>query len=600
MSLSVRLLGSPTLERDGAPVDPPRGRKSWALLAYLVLSRNPPARRELAELLFNEADDPLGALRWSLSQIRRALSPEGDVGGDPVRLGLGPEAVLDVSLLEGSSIEPTDADRLSAELLDGMAFSGAPAFESWLLVERRRLAGTAEAAIHETALTRLAASDHEAATELARRALTLNPLEETNQELLVRCLSAGGDRDGALAQAQACEELFQSELGVDPSPAVRRAVDWPEPFKRGARGRPAAARGLLEAGQAAITAGATEAGVTSLREACAEAARCRDSALRAETLTALGMALIHSVRGWDEEGAASLHRALVLADEAGARHIAATAHRELGWIGVVAGRREQARSHLDRAVELAEAEAEIASVLGVRGMQSSDTAEYETAIETLRESLERAGSAGDRRQTAFSGTLLARAQLLRGELDEAERWADVAIDDSRSQRWLAFVPWPETLRAEVDRLRGLDEAAEERFQHAFTLACGIEDPCWEAFAARGIGLIAASRGDIQAAGRWLEEALTRCIRWPDRYEWAHAWVLDAAAGLAITREETRARELAGRLEETASRATLRELIARALIHRAHLGDSEATRAAELIAREIDNPLLQAELSAPVS
>jgi DNA-binding SARP family transcriptional activator/osmotically-inducible protein OsmY len=600
MSLSIRLLGSPALERDGSSVPAPRGRKSWGLLAYLVLSRNPPSRRELAELLFGDADDPLGALRWSLSQIRRAISPEAELGGDPVRLELGTEVALDIALLDASSIDPADADRLSAELLDGMAFSGAPAFESWLLVERRRLAGTAVAALHETALAHLAASDHDAATDLARRTVALDPLDESNQELLVRCLSAGGDGPAALAQAEACEQLFRSELGIDPSPAVRRAVDWPEPFKRGTQGRPAAARGMLEAGQAAITAGATEAGITSLREACAEAARCRDPALRAETLTALGIALVHSVRGWDEEGAASLHRALVLADEAGTRQIAATAHRELGWIGVVAGRREQSRSHLERAAELAEGEDEIAAVLGVRGMHSSDTAEYQTAIETLQESLERAAVAGDRRQTAFSGTVLARAQLLRGELDEAERRAEAAIEDARSERWLAFIPWPETLRAEVDRMRGFDEAAEERFQHAFTLACEIQDPCWEAFAARGIGLIAAGRGNPQAAGRWLEEARTRCTRWPDRYEWAHAWVLDAAAGLAVEREDVRAKELAGRLEENASRATLRELVARALIHRARLGDLDASGAAELIGREIDNPLLQAELSAPAS
>ncbi|MGH2957252.1 MAG: AfsR/SARP family transcriptional regulator, partial [Solirubrobacterales bacterium] len=213
MSLSIRLLGAPALERDGAPADPPRGRKSWALLAYLALSRYPPSRRELAELLFGEADDPLGALRWSLSQLRRAILPEAKVGGDPVRLELGPQARLDVSLLEGSSIEPAEVGHLSSELLAGMAFRGAPALESWLLVERRRLAGAAEAALHETALARLAASDNGSAIELSRRAATLNPLDEGNQELLVRCLSANGDREGALAQADACEELFRAELG---------------------------------------------------------------------------------------------------------------------------------------------------------------------------------------------------------------------------------------------------------------------------------------------------------------------------------------------------------------------------------------------------
>ena len=56
----IRLLGRPTVERNGEPVPPPRGRKAWALLAYLLLAERPPSRRHLAELLFSEADDPLG------------------------------------------------------------------------------------------------------------------------------------------------------------------------------------------------------------------------------------------------------------------------------------------------------------------------------------------------------------------------------------------------------------------------------------------------------------------------------------------------------------------------------------------------------------
>ena len=63
----IRLLGPPAIERDGVPATPPRGRKAWALLAYLLLAERPPGRRHLAELLFDEADDPLGALRWTLA-----------------------------------------------------------------------------------------------------------------------------------------------------------------------------------------------------------------------------------------------------------------------------------------------------------------------------------------------------------------------------------------------------------------------------------------------------------------------------------------------------------------------------------------------------
>jgi DNA-binding SARP family transcriptional activator len=599
VSLSIRLLGRPALERDGVAVAAPKGQKAWALLAYLALTERPPSRRELASLLFADADDPLGALRWSLSQLRRSIDPEAKVGGDPVALELGEEAWLDVAaVLDSAALDPARADELGGELLEGITIVGAPGLESWLLVERRRLAGAMESLLHESALARLAADDYEAAVDLARRATALNPLEENNQEMLVRCLAASGDRGAARAQAQACEALFRRELGYGPSPAVRRAADVPEPGRRAAAGSRTAALGLLEAGQAAISAGATDAGITTLRQACGEAARCRDPSLRARALCALGMALVHSVRGWDEEGAASLHQALALAEGADAREVAATAHRELGYVGVLAGRGEQAVSHLARAAELAEGDAEIASVLGIRGFHCSDTANYPQALALLEESVQRADRAGDHRQRAFSCGMLARSRLLRGELSAAADLAEQSIADADREGWLAYRPFPETIRAEVDLQRGEVAKAGERFERAFTLGCQVEDPCWEGFAARGLGLVTALRSDVDGAARWLDEARTRCTRWPDRYEWAHAYVLEAAVGLAVDREAPRAAEMARQLEEVSSRSALRELTVRALLHRGSLGDREAADAARLVAGQIDNPALRPLLGDP--
>src|ERR1700738_4597405 len=88
MSLEVRLLGKPAIERDGVLVQAPRGRKAWALLLYLILSERPPPRARLASLLFAEADDPLGALRWSLGELRRALDAPLILRGDPPTLRL--------------------------------------------------------------------------------------------------------------------------------------------------------------------------------------------------------------------------------------------------------------------------------------------------------------------------------------------------------------------------------------------------------------------------------------------------------------------------------------------------------------------------------
>jgi tetratricopeptide (TPR) repeat protein len=288
---------------------------------------------------------------------------------------------------------------------------------------------------------------------------------------------------------------------------------------------------------------------------------------------------------------------LVLAEDADAREIAVTAHRELGWVGFMVGRREQAVPHLERAMALAESDDEIAGVLGVWGSNSSDIADYPRALAQLGESVERAERAGDRRQTAYSEGMVARIHLLRGDLDEARRRASRSIATASEEQWLAFVPFPEAIRAEADRLGDDLAAAGERFEHAFALGCSLEDPCWESMAARGLGLIAAQEGDAGEAARWLEEARTRCVRWPDRWEWSHGYALEAAAGFAVSRQDPRAPELIARLRVVADHASLRELTVRALLLQARLGDSGAHRTAELIAREIDNPALGAELQA---
>ena len=96
---TIRLLGPPAIERGGVPVRSPRGRKAWALLGYVVLADRPPSRKRLAELLFADADDPLGALRWTLAELRRALGVSDVLTGDPVVAGLDGTMAVDVQEL---------------------------------------------------------------------------------------------------------------------------------------------------------------------------------------------------------------------------------------------------------------------------------------------------------------------------------------------------------------------------------------------------------------------------------------------------------------------------------------------------------------------
>ena len=134
MSLTIHLLGRPRIESSSGDAYQFRSRKSWALLAFLVLNDRPPSRRQLASLLFSEADDPLRALRWNLSEIRRSLGDGGSLEGDPVVLRLPADAVVDVALVaKGAWDAAVDLPGLGSDLLDGIVLQGAPAFESWLL-----------------------------------------------------------------------------------------------------------------------------------------------------------------------------------------------------------------------------------------------------------------------------------------------------------------------------------------------------------------------------------------------------------------------------------------------------------------------------------
>jgi hypothetical protein len=87
VTLQVRLLGHPRIEGGTRqPCQPPRGQKSWALLARVALAERPLTRGELAAELFGEAHDPLGALRWSLADLRRCSQDPQLFRGDPVSL----------------------------------------------------------------------------------------------------------------------------------------------------------------------------------------------------------------------------------------------------------------------------------------------------------------------------------------------------------------------------------------------------------------------------------------------------------------------------------------------------------------------------------
>src|SRR5687768_12451871 len=193
MTASVRLLGRPGIERDSIPVAAPRGNKVWALLAYLVLTERPPTRQHLVSLLCADAMDPLRALRWNISELRRALRGIATIDGDPLILAPLPTCGIDVrQLTDGSSTRALALESFGHELLEGITLRRAPAFEAWLAAERCRITACSEAVLVERALDLLAAGFAAAAARLAARAVAMNPLSPDHHTVLLRSLTAAG------------------------------------------------------------------------------------------------------------------------------------------------------------------------------------------------------------------------------------------------------------------------------------------------------------------------------------------------------------------------------------------------------------------------
>jgi DNA-binding SARP family transcriptional activator len=593
MGLSIQLLGPPKMERGGAPVSPPRGQKAWGLLAYLLRTRLPPSRERLATLLFPEANDPLRTLRWSLSALRSRLGEDAELGGDPVRLILAAGTFVDLDVLEkGSWMEALALPGLGHELLDGLVFRSSPGFELWLESERRQVAGMTSAVLHQAALALLGHGEIDEAARHAAELVRLNPYEENAHVLLVRCLRASGDHRAAALHVRSCTELFRRELGIDPTPALRTAAaEYEVPAGERVSGQ-AAVLAMVEAGEAALGAGAVQTGVQRMRGAVAAARKVGDNELLARSLVSLGGALVHSARGTDEEGAAALHEGSLIAEQLGRDDIAATGWREISWVQFLRAEYARAEDSLKRTAEFAAGrDEELAWIDVIRGASRHDIGDHAAAGESLRSAVVRARELEAGQPLGQALTMLGRYHLLRGEIEDALHVLDQALNEVEARAMTAFISWPESFRGELDLVVGDLDTAEARFEHAFALGCQVGDACWESIAMRGLGLVAAAREDIPRALDLLVEAPNLCRRLPDTYLWIEAYGLDALCAVAV---EHRAEGAAGwidKLETTAARRGLRELVLRATVYRARLGERGALDAAHSLAAQIDNPAL---------
>ncbi|MGX7875984.1 BTAD domain-containing putative transcriptional regulator [Mesorhizobium sp. ORM6] len=234
--LTVRLLGSLEIVRDGVPVALPASRKLRALFAYLALAPHPVGRSRLCELLWDVPNDPRGELRWCLSKLRGALdTPDRcrvEAQGDTVALALDRCLVdaLEVGHAATQGIETLGVERLrvlaalfAGDFLDGLELERSPHFNSWLTAQRRRFRS-----IQAAMLGQLVASlptDCDEAIGYLDRWVELTPFNGRVHEALLASLARRGEIGAAEQHLAAAEHLYRSEeLDIAPLRAAWRAI----------------------------------------------------------------------------------------------------------------------------------------------------------------------------------------------------------------------------------------------------------------------------------------------------------------------------------------------------------------------------------------
>jgi DNA-binding SARP family transcriptional activator len=590
----IRLLGPPRIESLGATPPQPRGRKAWAVLAYLALQTEGTGRSRTASLLFPDAADPLGALRWNLSELRRTLDGVA-MSGDPLRMVVQPPWRCDaVEVVDSGSSPGLDPRRLDGQLLEGLSFADCPVFDSWLADQRYRLENVVQSVLYEAALAALATGTPGDAVELASLALHRDPFHTDCNAVLVKAFVALGEHRRAREHVAKCGELYRQELGLPLPAEVRRALSDAAPSADpGMPATVATVRSYLDAGGASLSAGAVDRGLDQLRLAVVLAQRTADRHLLAESLVTLSGALIHQAGGRGAEVADFLHQALSAEGPDGASRTAAAAYRELGYLSVQRGVPDRAAGWLDRAmVAAAGFPDEQARILAIQGMLASDTARYADAVTALTESGRLAEAVGNRRQQAFSEALLGRVRLLQGELEPAAACLDRALGWIAAEQWTAFEPFVAGVRGETYLAAGRLEEAAEMIDRSWVMADLAGDHCYMAMAAGAEARLFQAHGDLAAAEHWIDRGLEP-KPW---YLWYSARLLDTAAEVAIAARSPRASEFVARLGELASRSGMREFVVRAQSHRAVLGDAAAAETVPWMAKEIDNPALAAFLA----
>ena len=242
MHLAIQLIGAPQFQLDHIPVTASR-RAVMALLAYLAVrdGEHPNqrySREALAALLWTEYEGAkaLSNLRHTLWEVTQFIG-EGWVIAEHETIFLNPRAdiTLDVaqfrSLLRQAATQPDPAQRIRLladavslyrdDFMSGFSLKDGSNFNEWVLAQSEALRHDLADALQMLVEDYVALEQTSSAIPYAQRLITLDPMNEPANRMLMELYARTDQTPAAIKQYQALEKLLRRELNVDPQPETR-------------------------------------------------------------------------------------------------------------------------------------------------------------------------------------------------------------------------------------------------------------------------------------------------------------------------------------------------------------------------------------------
>lgn len=250
--------GAPAVEEPPVAVRPPRGvirfhalgaldlraadgrrllsvlaqPKRVALVAYLAIgsSRGFKRRDSLLGVFWPDVEQERArhALRQAVYVLRRSLGGEVIVSRGDEEIGIADDEVwCDALAFERAVDAGATAEALEwykGDLLPGFFLADALEFERWLDAERQRLRRLASDAAWSLAALRESEGNPAAAAHWARRAVELDPWDESSLCRLLQLLDGIGDRAGAIRAYEQFASRLRAEYEAEPAPETQALI----------------------------------------------------------------------------------------------------------------------------------------------------------------------------------------------------------------------------------------------------------------------------------------------------------------------------------------------------------------------------------------